>query len=299
MSNRRGFVATLIVIVIALILGLIAWQLSTNPALQTTLSSLIGPRTPSGSDTIQIASTSPVNTPPPPPLNTSAPKNPPSFPEAPRPTTYAITYFTLAYAGSSLKSSPNIAPDKKSVIEKTLSSAKFSPRFVNHLAIIISPAQKAGLDVATINWQGAYLKVLPLSSGVELGFANYRGNYILLSDTLTADSLSSTLMHEMGHLLSWATTPEEFKQFMQLRQMDPVLIDSWYQYETARHAGSQSDMPLNISIWNKSPEEDFAECFKSAFRQGNSANWQMQTSYGPLTAAQSTYFHSQIAPKFE
>ncbi len=89
----------------------------------------------------------------------------------------------------------------------------------------------------------------------------YGGSIIALNNLVGFNP--AVLTHELGHLIGYQLTDQEWAQYYKLR-------------------GIPNNTSRNLSDWKLSPQEDFAEVYKNTYKQGDSSEWNVTTQYGTL-----------------
>lgn len=205
---------------------------------------------------------------------------------------YQLTFFDVDAA----KDKTNIqssTPDlkKSAVIQKTLNAYRIRPDIAQSYAIVFSSVSAGSKEsgATTIYFNGKPVP-LPGLSAKEKGLVNDFYRCIILRSSLSGDELARVYMHELGHVAGYMLTAEQFKAFMQTRQMDNALIDSWYAYYSRNRQG---DPPLEVGNWKANPSEDFAEVFRSILEGKNQP---VTSLYGPISAQTVSWFNATVLP---
>lgn len=193
----------------------------------------------------------------------SAPVNPLAVKESSSGKIYPFEQINLwgySFYTSKIDGSDNvdIGSQNKQLIGKLFLKLEFPHGLTTKLAIISAdPTLMRSNDKYQIPWAGT-LQV-PLAIQPEGGLYTQVGGGALI--LLNGGYDLGTLTHELGHQIGFNMTDQEWAQYYKLRSI-PV--------STPRHG----------SDWFLSPEEDFAEAYRSLYGEGSSS---IQTHYGILT----------------
>lgn len=180
----------------------------------------------------------------------------------------------------------DIGSEAKQGIAQLLKSLAFPPALTKKLVIVnVDPTVIQPNDQIKIPW-GDNNATYPVSIQPEGGLfqpilqeseKRYYGGFIIALNNLQGYD-KSILTHELGHLIAHEMTPEEWKQYYKLR-------------------GIPSSTSRNISEWNLSPNEDFAEVYMAINKPGNLSEWSnerykwnIKTYYGLLMSGEYTFF---------
>jgi hypothetical protein len=205
---------------------------------------------------------------------------------------YQLTFFDVDTAKDKTHIQSTVPDPKKSaVIQKTLNVHHIRQDFAQSYAIVFS-SESAGSTqsgISTVYFNGKPVP-LPRLNTKEKGLVNDFHKCIILRSSLTGDELASVYMHELGHVAGYMLSAEQFKEFMQTRQMKKELIDSWYEFYKQNRQGTP---PLEIGNWNANPSEDFAEVFRSIIEARNRP---VSTMYGPISGQTVLWFTETVLP---
>ncbi|MBI2591437.1 MAG: zinc ribbon domain-containing protein [Candidatus Brennerbacteria bacterium] len=150
----------------------------------------------------------------------------------------------------------DIGSEPKQSIAKLLNSLGFPPTLTKNLIFVhIDPTIVKQTDRLKIPWAGGNVYVSLQPQGGT--YQNVYGGSVIALNNLVGYN-PPVLVHELGHLIGAQLTDEEWKQYYKLR-------------------GIPSDTQRNLSNWNLSPTEDFAEVYKNTYGFGD-----VQTQYGLL-----------------
>jgi hypothetical protein len=175
--------------------------------------------------------------------------------------------------------SPDISDDIKNQITKTVDNIKFPKTILTKIPIVIvnSLAVEKGQYISHPNSNRLLDVSIFDSSFLSRGgvYTTYNGSeaVIYINKTIIDKKLlSESLVHEFGHAIASTITSKELDIYYQLRNI-PAKTEQYGK------------------IWNKSPQEDFAEVYRSIFTGSN-----VQTIYGPVSS-QTKSFVTEIVNK--
>ncbi|MDO8667933.1 MAG: hypothetical protein Q7K35_02425 [bacterium] len=181
---------------------------------------------------------------------------------------WGYTFYTSKIDG---RGSIDIGSQNKQTIAKLLKTLGYPPSLTANLAIIAAdPTLMRASDKFQIPWAGTMM--IPLSFQPEGGLYTQIGNGALI--LLNGDGYDTmVLTHELGHQVGFHMTDQEWTQYYKLRAIP-------------------AKTPRILSNWNLSPEEDFAEVYKTVYKLSAAggyipavyeSKWSIRTYYGVLT----------------
>jgi hypothetical protein len=189
--------------------------------------------------------------------------------------TYSVEYNNLwgheFYTGKFDQSGGiDIGSEAKQTIGNVLDALAFPTSLSRHLIIVdVDPSVTKPGDKLKIPWK----------SDISIGFdrqpkeattSNYGGDVAVVSrNTVVADD-RAILAHELGHVISFHLTDQEWAQYYKLR-------------------GIPSNTPRSTHEFTTSPDEDFAEVYKAVNKNAvagpntfSAEDWTIRTRYGLL-----------------
>jgi hypothetical protein len=160
----------------------------------------------------------------------------------------------------------DIGSKEKQYIAQLLKTLQFPSSLTRYLAIVsVDPTVVGKNDILLIPW-GGYIATINLQPEGGLWRRVAPGAVIYLNNLQSSNR--SILTHELGHQIGYHLTDEEWIQFYKLR-------------------GIPENTPRRANDWNLSPEEDFAEVYKSVYKSSvanefEMGDWSVNTQYGFL-----------------
>jgi hypothetical protein len=179
---------------------------------------------------------------------------------------WGYTFYTSKIDGGG---SVDIGSQNKQTIGKLLVSLSFPPDLTNSLGIVAAdPTLMKSGDQFQVPWLGTMQ--IPLAFQPEGGLYTQIGSGALIF--LNGGYDLSVLTHELGHQIGSHMTDQEWSQYYKLR-------------------GISASAPRRSGNWNLSPEEDFAEVYRTTYGQGGP----IQTHYGLLMASNDSSYSDFIS----
>lgn len=211
---------------------------------------------------------------------------------------YNLNYFNMDVAEEKNLVKPGkVEIEKIDVIETTLRRLNFDPAIINKYAIVfISPQVKSPGIVYGVLFDGQQSLVGELEEGSN-GNVNPQQNNVVLSNVMGLRELEAVFLHELGHVIFDLLSADEVSEFMLIRGYTQAEADEWVEYLNDKTVTKKP--PIYMTSWSESPQEDFAEVFKSIyFEELNSTFWEVKTVKGPVLARQKEWMLKIVAPKF-
>lgn len=192
--------------------------------------------------------------------------------------TYPVQYnnlFNYEFYTGKIDQSGNvdIGSEPKQTIAKLLGSLAYPRKLTKSLAIInVDPTLLGRKDKIQVPWTETKSIIITLQPEGGNYMAIDGGAIIFLNNLMGYDK--DVLTHELGHHIGQQLTSQEWDQFYELR-------------------GIPAKTPIHTSNWNLSPDEDFAEVYKVAYKNfivGSSGSWLLEawsikTYFGLLVEA--------------
>lgn len=181
---------------------------------------------------------------------------------------WGYTFYASKIDGSG---SIDIGSQNKQTIAKLLKTLGYPPSLTANLSIIAAdPTLMRASDKFQIPWAGTMM--IPLSFQPEGGLYTQIGSgALILLNGNEYDTM--VLTHELGHQIGFHMTDQEWTQYYKLRAIP-------------------AKTPRILGNWNLSPEEDFAEVYKTVYKSSAAggyipavyeSKWSIRTYYGILT----------------
>lgn len=208
---------------------------------------------------------------------------------------YNIAFYDIdAAKEKSRVKSGTISATFSTAIQHILNVANIKPSLAESFSVLLMAPQdpNAKSTKVAIDKSG---KIVPVEQRIgpkENSQLNMLHTYILLRSTMSPEELAITYIRTLSLVIVNSLSADQFKSYMQLRNMNSKHIESVYsKYNQFRNG----DPVLKLDSWKEEPDQDFAEVFTTLYADPNHV---IKTKYGQYSGQTKAWFTQNIDPLF-